>query len=275
MGGVFARYAMHPGFVLRTGINYGSVYANDNWNVNQAEKASTTEDDAYQRYFRNLDVKSNIWEGNLMFEINPRRLSNLESKGAKKRMQPYVLVGGGYFHFRSKGTYTPRGTDGRANGQSREVYLDDLLLENEGPPAGADSILKALGYLGATGLNSRWVPEVIGGVGVRWDIADKVSLGVEYLYRYTFTDYLDNASSFYVDPKVFDVIHAKDPAKAQMAKDMYDKTWLIDKDFKHTAGEVRGNASDKDGYSSIVISLYYRIKSKRTPWWYLPGPGVY
>src|ERR1043165_3981448 len=93
MGGVFARYALHPGFVFRMAVNYGTVYANDNWNYDLAKNASNTEEDAYQRYFRNLDVKTNIWEGNIMFEINPRRLGNLESKGAKKRMQPYLLVG--------------------------------------------------------------------------------------------------------------------------------------------------------------------------------------
>lgn len=276
MGGVFTRYALHPGFVIRAAINYGSVYANDNWNYDLAKNASKTEDDAYQRYFRNQDVKSNIWEGNLMFEINPRRLGNLEAKGAKKRMQPYLLVGGGYFHYRAKGMYTPRGTDGRANGQSHEVDMYNLYLENQGSTSPeVDSILGTMGLSAPTGTQKLWVPEVCGGVGVRWDIANQVSLGIEYLYRYTFTDYLDGVSTTYVDPRVFDVIHSDNPVKAQMAKDMYDKSWLIDKDFKHSPGEIRGNAADKDGYSTIAISVFFRIKTKRVPWWYQPGPGVY
>lgn len=275
MGGVFTRYALHPGFVFRAAINYGSVYANDNFNYDLAKKAATTEEDAYQRYFRNLDVKSNIWEGNIMFEINPRRLGNLEGKGAKKRMQPYLLIGGGYFHFQPKGTYTPRGTDGRPKGQSREVNLDELYLENEGPTSAGDTMLVKLGYAPPSGLGKLWVPMACGGLGVRWDLTDQTSLGVEYLYRYTFTDYLDGASTTYMDPKIFDVLHAGDPQKAQLAKDMYDKTWLIDKDFKQSPGNVRGNASDKDGYSTLAISFYYRIKTKRVPWWYQPGPGVY
>ena len=276
MGGVFSRYTLHPSFVLRMAINYGSVYANDNFNYNLAKNASTTEDDAYQRYFRNQDVKSNIWEGNLMFEINPRRFGNLEGRGAKRRMQPYLLVGGGYFHFRPKSTYTARGTDGRPLGQSREVDISQLYLENQGPfnPV-TDSILLSMGLTTPTAQNKYWVPEVCGGIGMRWDIANQVSLGIEYVYRYTFTDYLDGVSSYYVDPRTFDVIYAKDPQRAAMAKDMYDKSWQMDKDYKHNAGEVRGNSADKDGYSSIVISLFYRIKSKRVPWWYQPGPGVY
>jgi hypothetical protein len=277
MGGIFTRYAFHPGFVFRAAINYGSVYANDNWNVNQAENAATVEDDAYQRYLRNLDVKSNIWEGNIMFEINPLRLGNLEKHSAKKRMQPYLLVGGGYFHFRAKGTYTPRGTDGRANGQGRQVDLEDLYLENQGDMMDptTDTLLMGAGLALPTGMSKVWVPEVCGGVGMRWDIANQVSLGIEYVYRYAFTDYLDNVSTEYVDPRVFDIIHRNDPEKALMAKEMYDKSWLVDKNVYHKPGELRGNASDKDGYSTVAISVFFRIKTKRVPWWYQPGPGVY
>lgn len=273
MGGIFSRYALHPGFVLRMGVNYGSVYANDNFNFSQAKSASSLEDEAYQRYSRNLDVKSNIWEGNIMFEINPRRLGNLEKKGAKKRMQPYVLLGVGGFHFRPKGTYTPRGTDGRPNGQGRQVDLYDLHLEGDGtiipniPPN--DSIATALSFT-RPAKYKLWQFQIPMGVGVRWDIADQLSLGIEYTYRYTFTDYLDNVSGFYVDPRVFDYEHAADPEKKAMALEMYDKSWQIDKDAKHGPLEFRGNSGVPDGYSTIALSFYYRIKSKKVPWWYQP-----
>ncbi len=276
MGGVFARYALHPGFVLRGSIDYGSVYANDNWNENKSDKATSPDDIAFQRFSRNLDVQSNIWEGNILFEINPLRLGNLEKHSAKKRMQPYILLGGGYFHYRAKGTYVPRGSDGRPNGQGRRVDLDNLYLENQGPQSPeVDSMLTAAGLTLPTGPTKMWVPQVCGGIGVRWDLADQVSLGIEYLYRYTFTDYLDNVSGTYVDPRVFDIIHHDDPEKAQMAKDMYDKSWILDKDATHKPGDLRGDASTKDAYSTLSISVFFRLKTKRVPWWYQPGPGVY
>ncbi|MBS1630184.1 MAG: hypothetical protein JST27_09020 [Bacteroidetes bacterium] len=276
MGGVFTRYAFHPGFVFRAAINYGSVYANDNWNQKKAESATSPDDVAFTRYMRNLDVQSNIWEGNIMFEINPLRIGNLEKRSAKKRMQPYILLGGGIFHYRAKGTYVPRGTDGKANGQGRMVNLDDLYLENQGPSDPVtDSLLREANLSLPTGPTKVWVPEVCGGIGVRWDIANQVSLGLEYVYRYTFTDYLDNVSTTYVDPKVFDIIHRNDPEKAQMAKDMYDKSWLIDPNASHKPGDLRGESSTKDAYSTFSISVFFRIKTKRVPWWYQPGPGVY
>jgi len=268
MGGVFARYALHPGVVLRLGVNYGALYANDNWNNSAANKANTVEDDAYQRYARNLDVQSNTWEGNVLFEINPRRLGNLERKGAKKRMQPYLLIGAGGFHFRPKGTYTPRGTDGKPDGQPRRVDLYDLNLEGNGINI-SDSLAAAYNFTKPKAYKL-WQAEIPLGIGFRWDLGNQLSLGIEYMYRYTFTDYLDNVSGFYVDPRIFDYEHAGDPQRAQMAKDMYDKSWIIDQNYNHKPGELRGNSSVPDGYSTISISFYYRIKTKKVPWWYQP-----
>lgn len=268
MGGIFARYALHPGLVFRTGINYGTLYANDNWNYTAAKKASTLEDDAYQRYARNLDVRANIWEGNVMFEINPRRFGNLEKRGAKRRMQPYLLLGIGGFHFRPTGTYTPRGSDGLPNGQSRQVDLYDLNVEGNGVEM-SDSMAAALNFTRPKKY-SLWQLEIPMGLGVRWDIGKQLSLGIEYMYRYTFTDYLDNVSGVYVDPRVLEYEHADNPQRAQQAKDMYDKSWILDKNISHKTGELRGNSSVPDGYSTLAVSFYYRLKSKKTPWWYQP-----
>lgn len=268
MGGIFARYAFHPGIVLRLGVNYGSVYANDNFNTDKAKNAGTVEADAYQRYLRNLDVKSNIWEGNVLFEINPRRIGNLERAGAKKRMQPYLLVGGGGFHFRPKGTYTPRGTDGKPNGQSREVDLHDLNLEGNGITI-SDSLAGAFQFTRPQSY-SLWVPQACLGFGLRWDLGDQLNIGIEYMYRFAFTDYLDNVSGYYVDPRLFDYQHAGDPRRASMSRDMYDKSWQLNQETTHNPTQLRGNMSDKDGYSTLAISFYYRIKSKKVPWWYQP-----
>src|SRR4051812_37944704 len=92
MGGIFVRYSASPALAMRLGINYGTLYANDNWNYTKVKKALTTEDDAYQRYVRNLSVRANTWEANFLFEITPRRL-NYQSAGAMKRFQPYALLG--------------------------------------------------------------------------------------------------------------------------------------------------------------------------------------
>ena len=57
MGGLFIRYSAHPAFALRLGASYGTLYASDEWNREKAKSAESVEDDAYQRYLRNQQIR--------------------------------------------------------------------------------------------------------------------------------------------------------------------------------------------------------------------------
>lgn len=249
MGGLFGRYTIHPALCLRLGLNYGTLYATDKWNEGNARKATYISDDYYQRYVRNLEVRTNMWEANLMFEFNPRRL-NIGPRTARGRFNPYLLAGFGYFHFNPQGILPSRtGTQ-----QPKWVNLKDLHLEGDGWGAGYP---EEINY---------WQMEVPLGIGVRWSLGEKLDLGLEYIYHYCFTDYLDNVSTNYVDPNQFDT-HL-DPDKAQVAREMYDKSWQITNYANRSVGDVRGNKSVNDAYSVINITFFYKVKSRRTPWWW-------
>lgn len=249
MAGIFVRYSVHPSVALRLGINYGTLYATDSWNEKGFEKSTSINDDAYQRYVRNLNVKSNIWEGNLLFEIDPFRFG-LESKLARKRFQPYLLAGVGGFHFKPTGEYRSRtGESG-----TKWVKLNDLHTEGQG-----------FDFNGAPERYELWQVNVPLGIGFRWDIGYQLSLGIEYLYRYCFFDYLDDVSGNYVDPRFFEA-NITSP-NAATARDMYDKSWLIDPSITHTPGDVRGNSAVNDGYSTISVSFFYKLKRRADHWW--------
>lgn len=248
IGGLFIRYSAHPSFAVRLGMNYGTLYATDKWNENGYNKATSPNEDAYQRYIRNLDTKANIWEGNFLFEITPLRFG-LESKIAKKRMQPYLLFGVSAFHFKPTAYYT-----NRESGASKWVNTYNLHLEGED-----------FDYANAPERYSLWQMNVPLGLGVRWDIGYQLGLGIEYCYRYCFTDYLDGVSNKYVDPAYFDA--NLPPADARIAKDLHDKSWLIDKSITHKAGDTRGNSAVKDAYSTLSVTFFYKIKRKSDPWW--------
>jgi opacity protein-like surface antigen len=249
MGGVFVRYSAHPAFAVRMGVNYGTLYATDSWNEKGFEKSTSIKDDAYQRYVRNLNIKSNIWEGNLLMEITPFRFG-VESNLAKKRFQPYLLVGVGAFHFKPTGEFQPRSGEGG----SSWVKLNDLHLEGNG-----------FNLAGAPERYELWQMSVPMGIGVRWDIGYQLSLGVEYLYRYCFFDYLDGASGTYTDPSYFEANLT--PRNAAIAKDMADKSWLIDPSITHNAGDMRGNSAVNDAFSSFSISFFYKINRRADHWW--------
>jgi opacity protein-like surface antigen len=252
MGGLFLRYSASPGFAVRVGGNYGTLYAHDNWNENSAELATTIESDYYQRYQRNLSVRTITWETYALMEITPRRF-NYESAGAKKRFQPFIMLGVGYFHFKPTAKYIDRAGNDRGY-----VNLHELNVEATGLPAEA--------YKDSKPTYSLWQFAVPMGLGVRWDIGRRLAFGVEYLYRMTFTDYLDNVSDKYVDPSLYSTYLS--PQKAAMAAEMQDRSYEIDPTLTHSPGQQRGNPAVKDAYSTFGFSLIFKVPSKKSPWWY-------
>ena len=251
-GGLYVRYTLHPAFVLRGGINYGMLSAADNMNVNLAKKAVNYESDSVQRYQRNLDVRVNVWEGNFMFEINPLRFSTL-SRMAKMHFQPYLLAGITGYHFQSKGRYINKNGAGASNGQWINLY--DLHIEGDG--------FKEAGMPAAY---SRWQIAVPLGIGGKWDLSPKMALGIEYVYRYCMTDYLDGVSQNYIDPTLY-AKNGLTPEQVVVATAMADKSWELDKNKVHTPGQKRGSNAGADSYSTISLTLFYKFKSRAYPWW--------
>jgi len=98
MGGMFGRYTVHPCFAIRLGVNYGQLYATDKWNYDLAKNSANQGTDAYQRYARNQDALDDVFEGEILFELTPKRF-NPESRGASRKGQPYIAAGFTYFHF--------------------------------------------------------------------------------------------------------------------------------------------------------------------------------
>lgn len=248
MGGLMMRYTAHPVLGIRFNVNYGTLYATDEWNVTAAKKATSIEDDAYQRYLRNQDVRANVWEGAIMFELLPMRF-NPESKIAQKAMQPYLMAGVGGFHFRPQTSLIHPVT-----GRKEWVWIKDLWLEGEGVE-------------GTPGLiSSLWQVCVPVGAGIRWDIGDNMGLGFEYMYRFTTTDRLDGVSTVYLTPDFYD--RYRSPEEAEIAKQVYDKSWAVEPTVTNEPYSPRGNPEVLDGYSTFSITFIYKFTSNKTPWWY-------
>ena len=242
MGGVFGRFAVHPALALRLGISYGTVYASDAWNYDAAKKQTTIGGDAVQRYERFQDAKTNIWEGSLLFELEPLRM-NPESNIACRSGQPYALFGLGYYHFQPMSSL---------NGNW--VKIAPLHLEGDGFPGA--------GFPAQVNLYQMCIPL---GVGYRFDIGPHLNLGLEYQWRMCFTDYLDGVSGKYIDPKYYDLYLS--PADAALAKQMADKSTQAFDKGKFAPGTLRGNSAVNDSYSTLSIILYWKVIPHHIPWW--------
>lgn len=255
MGGFFVRYSHVPGVAFRLGINYGKLHATDEWNYDKAIVAKTVKEDPYQRYLRNLDVQTSIWEANLMFEFAPlRAFSNWEfSKAAKMRTQPYILLGASGFHFNPRGTYYDIET-----GSKSWVDLRPLRTEGQGYKVDGKDFPETY---------SMFSYAALGGVGVKWDIGKGLTFGVEYQFRYTFTDYLDDVSGQYIDPIYFDIAYLNQKNKNEMARKMADRSNEIIPGYKQQPYSYRGDPTDVDKYSTLSLMFAWKIKWREVPWW--------
>ena len=160
--GVLVRYNFTDMFGARLGLNYTWVSGRD----------ANVKNDDYIRQ-RNLSFKSNILELSLIGEVN---LPGYQPYGLSRPLSPYLFGGIAVFKFKPRTRYQgnweelqPLGTEGQGLAQypERKEYK----------------------------LASLAIPF---GLGVKYAISDKITLGLELGSRFTFTDYLDDVSGTYV-----------------------------------------------------------------------------
>ncbi|MEO6187565.1 MAG: hypothetical protein ABIO82_01125 [Ginsengibacter sp.] len=193
---------------------------------------------------RNLDFKSNISEAYLAAEIFPLMLLNSGHDDYRPRVRPYGVLGIGVFHF------NPMGSLSDANGNKTWYYLKPLHTEGEGFPEYPQKHDYAL-----TQLN---IPM---GVGAKYIVSERVNLSFEVLLRKTFTDYIDDVSTEYIDPIYFDKYLS--PANAAIAKQIHDKVkGIVVPSLTRNSPDVqRGNPHMNDSYFTFFLKFGVRIGS--------------
>jgi hypothetical protein len=233
--GVFL--AAHPSelFGFRLQLNIGKVEGDDSYIKGQGGLEEA-------RLGRNLDFKSNISEGLLMGEIYPTVLFEDDRNDVTGKLRPYAVIGVGVFHFNPMGTYVDPNTN-----QETWVYLQPLHTEGEGFVPGRPNYK-------LTQLN---IPM---GVGIKYYFSDKLNLSFEILHRKTFTDYIDDVSTTFVDPSV---LYANLPSgQAQIADAMSNKSWARGvPGGLYNVGEKRGDPTQKDAYLTATFKISIRIGS--------------
>ena len=97
------------------------------------------------------------------------------------------------------------------------------------------------------------------GLGIKMKVSERVNVGPELLYRKTFTDYIDDVSTTYIDPNDFDV-HLS-PENAAIARQVSDKTFGIVTPGvnRYEPGTQRGNPINMDAYFSFVLKLGIKL----------------
>lgn len=190
---------------------------------------------------RNLDFKSTILEGYLALEIFPTMLLR-RNTDYEPRLRPYALAGVGVFRFKPQGSITD------ASGNKTWYNLQPLRLEGQGMPEYPYSKPYKL-----TQIN---IPL---GAGLKYYASDRLNISAEFLYRKTFTDYIDDVSKNYIEPNNYSkYLSAQD---ATLAYQLSDKSIgiIYPGMTRYPAGTQRGDNKDGDTYFSIVLKIGLRL----------------
>jgi hypothetical protein len=216
---------------FRLAANYGTISGDD-----AAIKGMGGLEEA--RRFRNSNFKSRLAEAMLVAEVYPSVLFEMDPDDIFHKFRPYGVIGVGVFHF------NPMGTDPLTGDY---VYLKPLKTEGQGFEEYPDRKDYKL-----TQLN---IPM---GLGFKYFLSEKTSLSLEVLHRKTFTDYIDDVSTTYIDPDLFDKYFGVGSQKAQLARRMANKT---DQSSSASAGygpgHQRGTPTQNDAYYSFNLKLSF------------------
>jgi hypothetical protein len=153
------------------------------------------------------------------------------------KLRPYGVIGVGVFHF------NPMGQD-PATGEW--VYLKPLHTEGEGFKEYPDRKEYSL-----------WQLNIPMGVGIKYWFSDNFSLGLEVIHRKTFTDYIDDVSTNYIDPQLF--YNNLPTSQAALAERMADKRNIGGVGSTPTIGDKRGDPKHNDSYYSFGLKLGWRL----------------
>jgi hypothetical protein len=211
--GAGLQYDLNGHFSILGNASYGKIGAADSLS-NKADLRA-----------RNLSFQSKIYEGNLLLEYNLFDLN-------VNRITPYVFAGIALYHF------NPYAFDSLG----KKTYLKGLSTEGEGLAE----------YPDRKPYNLFQFSIPFGG-GIKFRVTDHIVLAYEIGLRKTFTDYLDDVSTRYVDPAI--LLNARGPGAVAMA---FRGDELKGSGLTYpVTGTVRGNPAHKDWYyfSGIRVSI--------------------
>ncbi len=231
-GGFYASAIYQNSIALRLEATFGQVSASDSVLKGITDIAKT-------RYNRNLSFRSNIREFSLMAEIHPLFLFiDWNSRGEDPpRYSPYLLGGVGYF------TYNPQ-----ARLNQTWIDLQPLSTEGQGFKEYPDRPVYKLSQIN--------IPV---GLGVKYELSSLLNVRGEFVYRKLNTDYLDDVSTTYINPSVFQN-HFNG---AQLTNALLLNDRQIESATAPTGGGKRGGAKEKDAYFTFNLKIGLVIGRER------------
>ncbi len=208
---------------IRGGFNITSVQGADSLINNQGGFERW-------RYYRNLSFKSSIFEGFLMADIYPVMI--WDKRAEIHQISPYISLGVGVFHFNP---HT------QLNGD--KVYLQPLHLEGQG--------FAEYPNRKPYNLTQIYIPITF---GIKYYFNNTFALSGGINFRHTFTDYIDDISTTYIDPSLF--YKYLPAAQAAIASQLYSRSLTPS---KVKPGIEKAHSNNNDSYVTMFLTLSIRL----------------
>lgn len=238
--GLITRYTPKELLTFRLSANYGNLVGDDRW----YETAGDTTN-------RNLHFRSQLWDLTAAFEINLNRVDMRKPTA----VIPYIFGGISIFRFNPQAQFNFDSLSPIA-----QLYGDDYMSLRNRDKEWID--LQPLSTEGqeTTEYNerTRYALTQIAiplGLGIKFKVNQNWVIGLEYGLRYTFTDYLDDVSTSYVEPD-----RLRSERGVMGAAMSYRGPNEITPEFE---GTKRGSGNSRDLYGIFGIQITYRIYNLR------------
>lgn len=218
--GAFFRKAFGNYVGLRISAHFLQLGYSDTYSKNDFQKT------------RNLSFNSNVWEIALQGDFN---FFKFVPGDPYHSFTPYITLGVGAFTF-----------DPYAYLNGKKEFLRPLGTEGQ-----------LIGYNGRKPYNTLAISIPLG-VGIKYNINDRMNFSIEVAHRFTTTDYLDDVSTTYVGAGRF--------APLSSAGLLQDRSYEIDPDnIIGVEGRQRGWSKQRDQYIIAEIGLTYNISRYKCP----------
>lgn len=216
IGYIFKNQSFSTGVVYKNNINeYLSLrssfkYGKLSANDSESENVSIQE--------RNLNFKSFIYDLNIGFEFN---FFKFKFSSRRKISTPYLYGGISIFKFNPMGQ----------NFNGEWLYLQTISTEGQSINQQYKLVSWSLPF----------------GFGYKTQLKNKLSMGIEWIWHKTYTDYLDDVSSYYPEAELL---------SPEAYEINYQNNQII------TPGKSRGNPNNNDWFNFFGITFTYKIKNR-------------
>jgi len=217
-GGLVTKVHLDQTNVIRGGVTVGKLSAEDGVA------------DRYWKRNRNLNFRTNVVEIHVVSEVHL-----FTGPQFNRGFHPYLYAGLAGFHF---------------NPQTR--YFNEWI---DLQPLGTEGQETALPNRSKYSLYSIALP-----VGIGWDIdlGNNFSMGLEFGFRWTLTDFLDDVSGYYADPDIMESAYGEESINVILADRRIEKESYPSGSFYPY--QYRGDPRNKDRYVFFGVNITKKFR---------------